>query len=178
MNHPVLHTDIGVCRGETKKKTSLQFYFKKSPQSTATNPIKAAAAPNNPPNTLNDEAAPSNGAVVDDGRGPLPVPLAWPVPAGAGAVPDAAGAPAEDEGMGNGGATETEAGTLETATEAVVSVAEGSGALVGPAVLKSAGRVTPLSIAQVFGSMPLGQQKPLIKQKDPDGQGSGEGKMG
>lgn len=96
------------------------------------------------------------------------------VPAPAGAVPDAAGAPVAD-GMGNGGATVADAvtvlGTLETATEAVVSVAAGGGALVSE-VPKSSGSVTPLSMAQVLASTPSGQQKPLIKQNEPDGQGS------
>lgn len=101
-----------------------------------------------------------------------------------GAVPDAAGAPVPD-GMGNGGVTVggaletcTEAvvsvvlaGALETCTVAVVSVAAGGGALVSE-VPKSSGSVTPLSMAQVLASTPSGQQKPLIKQNEPDGHGS------
>jgi len=38
-------------------------------------------------------------------------------------------------------------------------------------VVKPAGRVTPFSAAQVATSRPLGQQYPLIKQNEPDGQG-------
>ena len=117
---------------------------------------------------FNDDAAPVNGLRVEDGRGdepPAPPPAApvpdRPVPTGAGAVPVPAGAPVA-EGMGNGGATVAEevtvAGPLETSTEAVVSVAAGGGALVADAVVKSSGSSTPLSMAQVLGSTPSGQQ--------------------
>lgn len=91
--------------------------------------------------------------------GPVP---AGPVPAGAGAVPEAAGEPPVPEGIGNGGTivavVVTVAGALDTSTEAVVSVATGAAGLLAEETLKSSGRVTPLSMAQVWGSTPSGQQ--------------------
>lgn len=105
--------------------------------------------------------------------GPAPPPEIVPEPDAAGTV--------VLPGIGNGGATvdvlagedvtfaDVEASGEEvTLADAEVSVA---GALV--VLPKLAGRVMPLSVAQVLGSTPSGQQSPLVRQKEPVGQGSG-----
>lgn len=143
--------------------SSLPFsrYYK-----TAITPANANKEPKSPPTTFNDDAAPVYGLKVDDGRGTAPVPdrpvPERPVPAGPGAVPDAAGDPPVPEGIGNGGTTVavgvTVAGALDTSTVAVVSVATGAAGLLAEETLKSSGSVTPLSMAQILGSTPSGQQ--------------------
>jgi len=77
-----------------------------------------------------------------------------------------------DDGVGNGGCCDAgvvaAAGVDDAEAEADADAdAELSGA---GAVLKPAGRVTPLAAAQLFGSSPLGQQKPWVRQKEPPGQ--------
>lgn len=138
-------------------------------------PAKHNRPPKSAPAKFSDDAAPVNGAMVEDVRG-APVPEAAALPAGA--VPDAAGPVGFTLGIGNGGATvgltdgAAVAGALETSTEAVVSVGwAGGGALVW-LLSKLAGSLMPLSVAQVAGSTPSGQQRPWTRQKEPDGQGS------
>lgn len=93
--------------------------------------------------------------------------------------PDAAGTVVLP-GIGNGGATvDVLAGEEVTladveAFEEEVTLADAEVSVAGALVVlpKLAGRVMPLSVAQVLGSTPLGQQSPLVKQKEPVGQGS------
>jgi len=70
----------------------------------------------------------------------------------------------------------TEAALLEEVVRASLGLggALALGVEVAGLVLKPEDRVRPFCLAHVAASMPLGQQKPSVKQKESDGQGSGD----
>lgn len=147
--------------------------------SIAANPATPASAPL-PTTTL--APAPVNGggggigAPVPVGTGTVELPGIGKVPVPVGKVPVPVGEVSVTVNVGvyvgyvTAGALDCVYGGSDA------TVGSGSGELpvvAGGEVPKSAGSSTPLSAAQVWGSTPSGQQRPSIRQKDWEGQGSG-----